>query len=216
MISTQLASVIRCRRGIFGAGGDSIPKRGTKVLPFVVAVVGAALAFSADAQTNLKIGVVNIGKLVEAAPQAQTVTDKLKTEFAPRQNEILKMRNDLQAKMDRFQKDQAVMGEDERTTLERQVRELQRDLQRTENEYGEDLNVRRTEESNKVLRDIAQRVQAYASAQKFDLVITDAVYFSSTIDITADVIKALQQDGARPGGAGAAPPKSGAGTAPPK
>jgi Skp family chaperone for outer membrane proteins len=78
------------------------------------------------------------------------------------------------------------------------------------------LNVRRTEESNKVLRDIAQRVQAYASAQKFDLVITDAVYFSSTIDITADVIKALQQDGARPGGAGAAPPKSGAGTAPPK
>lgn len=208
MISMQLALAIPRRRSI--AGGGSTPRGGAKALAFIAAVVAASFAFAAEAQTSLKVGVVNMGKLVEQAPQAQAVTDKLKSEFASRQNEIIKMQNDLQAKNDRFQKDQAVMGEEERVNLERQIRDGQRDLQRTQNEYLEDLNARRTEEGNRVLRDIVQRVQAYASAQKYDLVLSDAVYVSSTIDITADVLKMLQADGAKPGAAkpsGAAPPR---------
>src|SRR5262245_10689601 len=118
MISTHLASAAPRRRSIFGTGSESIARRGAKVLPLVATIVGVALTFSAHAQTNLKIGVVNIGKLLEQAPQAQTVTDKLKNEFASRQNEILKLRKDLQDKQDRFQKDQAVMGEEERLNLE--------------------------------------------------------------------------------------------------
>jgi outer membrane protein len=80
-------------------------------------------------------------------------------------------------------------------------------LQRAQNEYAEDLNVRRTEESNKLVADIAQRVRAYASAQKYDLVLSDAVYVSGTVDITADVLKMLQADSPKAGGAaGAKPP----------
>jgi outer membrane protein len=203
---------------MFGAGGHSGAGRSAKVfslaavLPFIATIAGVALSLSANAQTNLKIGVVNIGKLLDGAPQSAAVTEKLKTEFAPRQNEVLKMGKDLQDKQDRFQKDQAVMGEEERLTLERQIRDGQRDLQRMQNEYAEDLNARRTEESNKLLRDIAQRVQSYASEQKFDLVLTDAVYVSSTIDITAEVLKALQAEGARPSAAPARP----SGTTPPR
>ncbi len=40
------------------------------------------------------------------------------------------MRQDLQAKQERYQNDSAVMGEEERTALERQIRDGQRDLQR--------------------------------------------------------------------------------------
>jgi outer membrane protein len=205
MISTQRASATPIRRGIVGTQGRSIARMGVRILPAIAFALVAAVG-TADAQTTLKVGVVNFGKLLEAAPQSQTVTDKLKTEFASRQNEIIKMRTDLQTRQDRFTKDQAVMGEEERLNLERQIRDGQRDLQRTENEYVEDLNVRRNEEVNKLQRDIVQRVQAYASAQKFDLVVADAVYFSSTIDITADVLKILQTDGPRPSGA-AAPPR---------
>ena len=209
MISTHRASATPTRRSMFGAGSHSGARRGAQllvaVLPFIATIAGVALSSSADAQTNLKIGVVNMGKLLDGAPQAAAVTEKLKTEFAPRQNEILKLGKDLQDKQDRFQKDQAVMGEEERLTLERQLRDGQRDLQRMQNEYAEDLNARKTEESNRMLRDVVQRVQAYAAAQKFDLVLTDAVYVSSTIDITAEVQKALQADGAKPG---AAPPRA--------
>jgi outer membrane protein len=206
MITTQLASVGSRRSTVVGHS-EPVARRGTKVLPFIAAIIGTALAFSAQAQTNLKIGVVNVNKLLDEAPQTQAVTEKLKTEFASRQNELVKMSNDLQSKNDRFQKDKAVMGEEERLNLERQIRDGQRDLQRAQNEYAEDLNVRRTEESNKLLADIAQRVRAYASAQKYDLVLSDAVYVSGTIDITADVLKMLQAEAPKTGGAaGAKPP----------
>src|ERR1044072_491760 len=139
MISTHLASATPRRRSIFGSRSDSRVSRRAKALSFVAVlpfIAGIGLCSSANAQANLKIGVVNIGKLIDGAPQAQALTDKLKNEFAPRQNELLKLQKDLQDKSDRFQKDQAVMGEEERLNLERQIRDGQRDLQRTQNEYA--------------------------------------------------------------------------------
>jgi outer membrane protein len=156
----------------------------------------AAVAGNASAQGNLKIGVINVSRLLEQAPQSKVVTDKLQKEFEPRQQTILAARQKLTTQQERFQKDQAVMGEEERLNLERQIREGQRDLQRNENEYLEDLNARRNEELGKLQREVLQRVQTYAAAQKFDLVIADAIYFSSAVDITAAVVAALNQPGA--------------------
>jgi outer membrane protein len=165
----------------------------------MAAVLGcAAVTGTANAQANLKIGVINVGRLLEQAPQSKVVTDKLQKEFEPRQQGILAMRQKLQTQQETFTRDQAVMGEDERLSLERQVREGQRDLQRTENEYLEDLNARRNEELGKLQREVLQRVQAYAATQKFDLVVADAIYFSSAVDITAAVITALNQPGSIP------------------
>jgi outer membrane protein len=137
--------------------------------------------------------VINVARLLEQAPQSKAVTDKLQKEFEPRQQSILAARQKLQSQQETFQKDQAVMGEDERLNLERQIRDGQRDLQRTENEYLEDLNARRNEELGRLQREVLQRVQAYASAQKYDLVVADAIYFSNAVDITAAVIDSLDK-----------------------
>jgi outer membrane protein len=173
-----------------------------------LATFGVALlaAGAASAQGNLKIGVINVGKLLEQAPQSKVVQDKLQKEFEPRQQTILAKRNKMQSQQDQFQKDSAVMGEEERVNLERQIRDAQRDLQRDENEYLEDLNARRNEEVGKLQREVLQRVQAYASAQKFDLVLADAIYVSGAVDITQQVITALQASGQ---GAGPGPAPAG-------
>src|SRR5215470_11034179 len=168
-----------------------------------LATFGVALlaADAANAQGNLKIGVINVGKLLENAPQSKVVQDKLQKEFEPRQQSIIAKRNKLQQQQDTFQKDSPVMGEEERLNLERQIRDAQRDLQREENEYLEDLNARRNEEVGKLQREVLQRVQAYASAQKYDLVIADPIYMSNAVDITQAVITALQAAGPPAGSA---------------
>ena len=124
------------------------------------AFAAAAVTSAANAQGNLKIGVINVSRLLEQAPQSKAVTEKLQKEFEPRQQSILAARQKLQSQQETFQKDQAVMGEEERLNLERQIRDGQRDLQRTENEYLEDLNARRNEELGKLQREVLQRVQA--------------------------------------------------------
>jgi outer membrane protein len=161
----------------------------------VAGVLGVAALASgaASAQGNLKIGVINVARLLEQAPQSKVVSEKLQKEFEPRQQTLIAARQKLQQQQETFQRDQAVMSEEERTNLERTIREGQRDLQRNENEYLEDLNARRNEELGKLQREVLQRVQAYASAQKYDLVVADALYFSNAVDITAAVVAALQQ-----------------------
>jgi len=169
-----------------------------KLLGLATFAVGACAAGTAGAQGNLKIGVINVGKLLENAPQSKVVSDKLQKEFEPRQQAIVAKRKKLQDSQESFQKDQAVMGEEERLNLERQIQNTQRDLQRDENEYLEDLNARRNEELGRLQREVLQRVQAYASAQKYDLVLADAIYVSSAVDITQAVITALQASPAPP------------------
>lgn len=164
---------------------------------FLAAVAVAALTAGTAHAQNLKVGVVNFAQLIEQAPQSQVVNDKLQTEFGPRQREIAAMRQTLQTQSETFQRDSPVMGEEERLNLERQIRDGQRELQRAENEYLEDLNIRRNEEVGKLQRELVQHVQTYARSAQYDLVLVDVVYFSTAVDITPQVLEALKGSGGR-------------------
>ncbi|HLF10139.1 MAG TPA: OmpH family outer membrane protein [Gammaproteobacteria bacterium] len=163
---------------------------------FIAALSLGVLATSAvNAQnTNLKVGVVNVEQLLAQAPQSKEVNDKLQTEFGPRQRDIAAKRQTLQTQSETFQRDAPVMGEEERLNLEREIRDGQRELQRTENEYLEDVNIRRNEELGKLQRALLQQVQAYARTEQYDLVVADVLYFSTAVDITAAVLAALQEE----------------------
>jgi outer membrane protein len=162
----------------------------------VKVILGIALvaAFSLPAAAQeLKVGVVNIQALMEQAPQTKTAMDALQEEFAPRQREYAAKQTqfeDLQAKA---QKDFAVMGETERSNAERELRDLQREVTRLQNEFREDLNLRQNEELGKLQRSLLQEVQDYAEAEGYDLVVGDGVlYASAGVNITDSVLQAVE------------------------
>ena len=148
----------------------------------------------AHAQSDgIRIGVVNVPRLLEQAPQAQDAMAQLQEEFAPRQREIVALQRSLQEKQQTYDRDGPVMGEAERLSLEREIRDDQRDLEREQNDYLEDLNIRRNEELGQLQRDLLQQVQAHARDSGYDLVVADVLYYSTAIDITEDVLRGLQQ-----------------------
>jgi len=167
-------------------------------------VVAAGLALLAPlgaAQAQMKIAVVNVPRLLEEAPQAKGAMQALQDEFAPRQREIVTQQKDLKTKEEKLQRDGAVMAENERRNSEKDLRDSQRELARKQNEYVEDLNLRRNEELGKLQRSLLQEVQTYARAQNFDLVLGEGVlYRNESIDITAQVLAALQSRAKTSGG----------------
>jgi outer membrane protein len=159
----------------------------------VVATAFALFAPSAFAQAQIKIAVVNVPRLLEEAPQAKAAMQAMQDEFAPRQREMAAQQKDLKAKEEKLQRDGAVMAENERRNSEKDLREGQRDLARKQNEYVEDLNVRRNEELGKLQKALLQEVQTYARASGYDLVVGDGVLFvNESLDITPQVLSALQ------------------------
>jgi outer membrane protein len=179
-----------------------------------VAAVGTLVASPAWAE--LKIGVVDYGRLVEESPQAKTALDAIRTEFTPRQRELQNQQASLKTKEDRLQKDGATMSQDQRTNSEKELRDGVRELQRKQTEVQDDFNARRNEEMSRLQKTLIEQVRIYAKAQSFDLVIADGViYTTPTIDITPAILAQLQANpglAARPKSAAPAP----AATAPAK
>src|SRR6185312_15334562 len=149
----------------------------------------ALLAPLGVAHAEMKIAVVNVPRLLEEAPQAKSAMQALQDEFAPRQKEIVQNQKDLKAKEDKLTRDGAVMAENERRNAEKDLREGQRDLQRKQNEWVEDLNLRRNEEIGKLNRQLQQEVEQYARGSGYDLILGEGVvYKNESLDITAQVL----------------------------
>ena len=151
-----------------------------------------AFAMPASAQ-ELKIGVVNVPLLMDRAPQTRAAMDALEVEFAPRQREFAAKAKELEDLTARVQKDAAVMGETERRNADKELRDLQREVARLQNEFQEDLNLRQNEELGNLQRALLKEVQDYATQQGYDLVVGDGVLFaSSAVNITEDVLRAIE------------------------
>ena len=164
----------------------------THSLAWIVAIAGTFAALPAWA-ADLKIGVVDYGKLMEQSPQAKTVVEAIRTEFTPRQRDLQNEQQSLKAKEDKLQKDGATMTEDQRTRTEKELRDSYRDLSRKQQEVQDDFNARRNEEMSRLQRILIEEVRVYAKAQNFDLVIADGVIYSTpTLDITPAILTALQ------------------------
>jgi outer membrane protein len=155
--------------------------------------LSALLATGAWAQGDLKIGIINAERVLLEAPQTERVLRRLQDEFAPRERTLLATQSDLQAKEEKYRRDQEVMGADERATLERELREGLRAFQRDQDEYNEDLNVRRNELLAEARRAVAVQIEAYARMQGYDLILQNAVFFSSAIDITDSLVAYIKE-----------------------
>jgi outer membrane protein len=178
----------------------------------------AAAAAATPAWADLKIGVVQYSRLMQESPQAKVAQDALRGEFAGKQKELQTQQAALKAKEESLQKDGATMTLDQRTKVEKELRDGNRELQQKYQAYQDDFNARQNEELSKLQKALVEEVQTYAQGEKFDLVLADGVIFAGpALDITPQVLAALQAHGVR---APAAASSSGAGAikpaAPPK
>jgi outer membrane protein len=173
-----------------------------KAMMWGLAAVGTLV--TAPALAELKIGVVDYGRLVEESPQAKAALESIRTEFTPRQRDLQTQQTTLKAKEDKLQKDAATMTQDQRTNAEKELRDSYRELARKQSEVQDDFNARRNEEMSRLQKTLIEEVRVYAKAQSFDLIIADGVIYSTpTLDITPQILSALQ---AHPGSAGSARP----------
>ena len=157
----------------------------------LAAALLATAAISATAAEQLKVGFVNLERVLREASPAVKSLKKLEKEFASREQELQKMAmqiKDLQASLD---KEGVTMNESERRNKEQDLGRLNRDFQRMQREFREDLNLRKNEELAAVLERANKVVQGIAETEKFDLILQEAVYRSPRIDITDKVIKGL-------------------------
>lgn len=155
-------------------------------------VAGLFLVSGAQAQET-KIGVVSTERIFREAAPYKAAQVKIEQEFSKRQKELQDLANRLKAMADKLDKDAAVLSDTDRAKRQRELAEVDKDFQRTQREFKEDLNQRRNEEMANVIDRTNKVIKQIAEAEKYDIVLQEAVYISPRVDITDKVLKALSK-----------------------
>jgi outer membrane protein len=164
-------------------------KRSALTALLAVTALGVA---AQPATTTMKIGYVNTERILREAAPAVRAQRKIEAEFQKRDQELAKFADQLKKMQDDIEKNSVTMSEAQRRNREREFGELNREFQRKQREFREDLNQRRNEELAQVVEQANRVINQIADQEKFDLILQDAVYRSPRIDITDQVIKALE------------------------
>lgn len=153
-------------------------------------IVWGMLCLAGLAQAgDFKVGVVDTERILRESVPAQRAEKKIEREFSGRDTEIkrlAKQAKDLQAALEKD-----TLNDANHRNKERELTSLNVNLQKMQREFREDLNMRKNEELAIVLDRANKAVQAIAEAEKFDLVLQEAVYRNPRIDITDKVLRYL-------------------------
>ncbi|MBK5103024.1 MAG: OmpH family outer membrane protein [Burkholderiales bacterium] len=147
---------------------------------------------SSAAAAEIKVGFVNTERVFRDAAPAVRAQKKIEQEFAKRDKEMQGMAEQIRKLQESLEKNAVTMSETERRTKEREFGELNKDFQRKQREFREDLNQRRNDELAAVLERANRAIKAIAESEKYDIIFQEAVYASPRIDLTDKVIKALE------------------------
>ncbi|HQN65616.1 MAG TPA: OmpH family outer membrane protein [Methylophilus sp.] len=141
---------------------------------------------------ELKVGYVQVDKILQEAPQTAESGKKLEREFGPRSQELDKMQKQIRDLESALDKDGVTMSETDKRTKERDVSNLKIEFQRKQRELREDINIRKNEELGVLQDRINKAVQNVSETEGYDLVVYSGVaYASKKIDITDKVLKSL-------------------------
>lgn len=160
-------------------------------------LAGGALAFSQAQAQEFRIGFVNTDRIFKEASTAKAAQAKLEQEFAKREKDLQDLGASLKSSADKLERESPTLSESQRTTRQKQLVDSDRDFQRKRREFQEDLNARKNEELQQVLERANRVVKSVAEAEKYDLVLQEAVYVNPKHDITDKVIRALNSGAAR-------------------
>lgn len=164
-------------------------------MTFAAGMNQAVAQTAASGTAPVKIGVIDISQILAGSPKAKAIGEQLKKEFQTREANMISAEKSIKEKETKLDRNKSVMGEVERSKLEKEVYAARRDLARMQNEFREDAAIRQREETEKFFKDIRVIIKDIAKTQKYNLIISSeaAPYSDEKVNITEQVLKQLNQ-----------------------
>lgn len=159
------------------------------------AIAGLMLLSSMGAYAEIsKIGVVDLQRIMQTAPQMKSIQEKLESTFKPRRDKLVKMEEALKADMEKFKRDSSVMSPTTKKEMEKKIIAEQQQFERDGQQYQQELSTAQNEAMEEFYNKVRAAIGKVAEHQQYDVVLQkDAAPFSSAkLDVTAEVLKEIK------------------------
>ncbi len=164
-----------------------------KKMPLLAVLAVFLVSLSGAASSATKIAYVEVGKVLQESPQVKAVKEKIRKEFAKRDDQLVAEQKKLKKLKEKLSRDGNIMGEAERKRLERDIIARTRKLKNAQSEFQEDLALRQNEELGKLRKMIAEVIVKVAKKGGYDMVLESGVVWANDkVNITPQVLKELK------------------------
>jgi outer membrane protein len=157
----------------------------------IISVVLLGLAAVSVQAEEIRIGFISTDRIFKESNTAKQAQAKLEQEFSKREKDLIDVEKTFKSAVEKFEREAPTLSESQRLARQKQLGEQDRDFQRKRREFQEELNARKNEEFQQVLERANRVIKQVAEAEKFDLVLQEAVYINPKHDITDKVLKVI-------------------------
>jgi outer membrane protein len=185
--------------------GDGMKNRLTALIAFL-AIIAVPLAAAAQG----KIGVINLTAAIASTGEGKKAIADLQTKYQPKQQELERLQNEIQAMQDQLSKQGGTtLSDEEQRRITRDLEEKQKILKRTTDDDQTDFSADRDEAVRRIGQKMVRIIEGYAPQNGFILVLDGAqvpiYYAAKDVDLTAEIVK--RYDAANPVAVAGATPK---------
>jgi outer membrane protein len=161
----------------------------------VLALLCAGAMAQASAQTAApgRIGFVYTERLMTESKLAKAADAKLQAEFSKRQKQVDDMLLRYKQSREKFDDEAPKLSDVDRTKRTRELLDMEKDVQRMQREYNEDLFQRKNEERAAIAQKAYKLIEQVAEQEHLDVVLQEAIWTSPRIDITDRILKLLDK-----------------------
>jgi len=140
---------------------------------------------------ELKIGYVNMQRVLREAPASVQASRKLEQEFETRKQELEGIADDIKSRQAALSEKGSSLSDSDRQAREAEIAEMSLRLQRRQQEFQEDIKVLQDEEISAILEKANKAIIQIAESEHLDMILQEAIAVSERVDITDKLIKKL-------------------------
>ena len=165
-----------------------------RLLLWVVSVCCATL-WSVSSLAAGGVAVIDMQQIFQSSKQVKDINDGLEKQFAAQKKDVDTLGKQLQANVDKYKKDQAVMDAKAAEALKNTIRDQEQKLQQQQTDLQRKLFDAQNKAMTQFLDKIKDIVKGMASTQDIDVVLPKnaLLYSKDNLDITSKVLAALDK-----------------------
>jgi outer membrane protein len=165
-----------------------------KSLALAALCAGMLAHAGAQAQSGSgRIGFVYTERLMTESKLARMADEKLQAEFLKRQKQVDDTVKRYKGAREKFDEDAPKLNDIDRTRRTRELLDMEKDVQRMQREFNEDLFQRKNEERAAIAQRASKLIEQVAEQEHLDVVLQESVWTSPRIDITDKILKLLDK-----------------------
>ncbi|TYP00038.1 periplasmic chaperone for outer membrane proteins Skp [Geothermobacter ehrlichii] len=146
---------------------------------------------------DLKIGYVDLQKVLNESDAGKAAKQKIGEKVKEYEIQIQARQKELQAAKEELEKQALLLSDEARSKKEREYQQKLKELQRFTKDVREDLQMRDSDATKKILAEILKIVSSYGEEQGYTLILekneSSLIYASDKIDLTDAILERYNQ-----------------------